>query len=91
MRIFKCKHNWNIDKRSNILQLDDMGYPLRLFICKCSKCGKSKQMWLDVSVQEAEEIKTGASFWIAWSDYEAQKENKPHPALISLTGRRMNK
>jgi hypothetical protein len=68
MALLSCKHNWNIDKRSNILQLDDMGYPLRLFICKCSKCGESEQMWLDVSIQEAEEIKTGASFWIAWSD-----------------------
>lgn len=43
MRLFKCNHDWYITEKSNVLQLDDMGYPLRLFICKCSKCGKSSQ------------------------------------------------
>ena len=35
----ECKHNWVINLRSNVLQQDDMGYPLRLCICKCLKCG----------------------------------------------------
>jgi len=62
----KCDHNWHIDKRSNILQLDSMGYPLRLFICKCSKCGKSDQQWIDVDEKELEELKNGKSFLLEW-------------------------
>ena len=40
------KHIWKIKERSNIIQYDNMGYVLRLFIVECS-CGKSKQMWID--------------------------------------------
>ena len=40
------KHNWKVKERSNIIQYDDMGYVLRLFLCKCS-CGKTKQIWID--------------------------------------------
>lgn len=61
MKLFKCKHKWELEKRSNMLQQDSMGYPLRLFILKCSKCGESKQMWIDVGVEELEELKTGES------------------------------
>ena len=52
----KCKHDYKIKSKSNTLQLDDMGYPLRLFICECSKCGKSKQQWIDVPKRELEEL-----------------------------------
>lgn len=48
MRLWKSKHNYIITEKSNILQLDDMGYPLMLCIIKCDKCGKSKQVWIDV-------------------------------------------
>ena len=41
------KHKMEITERSNIIQYDDMGYPLRLCICTCVKCGASEQMWLD--------------------------------------------
>lgn len=41
--MFKCKHNWQIIHAFNVLQQDEMGYPLRLFIQKCSKCGKIEQ------------------------------------------------
>jgi hypothetical protein len=35
MRLLKCRRNdWQVTERSNILQQDDMGYPLRL--CKGS-------------------------------------------------------
>lgn len=44
----KCNHDYKIVEKSNILQLDDMGYPLMLCISKCCKCGKSKQIWIDV-------------------------------------------
>ena len=49
MKLWKCKHNYIIAEKSNILQLDDMGYPLMLCIAKCRKCGKSKQIWVDVN------------------------------------------
>lgn len=48
IRFWKCKHNYTITEKSNVLQLDDMGYPLMLCIIKCNKCGKSKQVWIDV-------------------------------------------
>ena len=66
MRLFKCNHNWQVTERSNIIQQDDMGYPLRLFICKCSKCGKSEQQWIDVNEKELEELKTGKSVLLKW-------------------------
>lgn len=66
MRLFKCNHKWEITERSNALQQDDMGYPLRLFICKCSKCGKYDQQWIDVAEKELEELKTGKSFLLEW-------------------------
>lgn len=62
----RCSHKWFTDTRSNAIQLDDMGYPLRLFICKCQKCGEYEQMWLDVPVEEAEELKTGKSVLVQW-------------------------
>lgn len=66
MKSFKCKHKWKLEKRSNMLQQDSMGYPLRLFIMKCSKCGESGQMWIDVAVEELEELKTGESVLVKW-------------------------
>ena len=66
MKLFKCKHKWELGKRSNMLQQDSMGYPLRLFILKCSKCGESEQMWIDVGVEELEELKTGESVLVKW-------------------------
>ena len=42
------KHNYKTYKRSNVIQLDDMGYPLRLVILKCS-CGATEQAWLDTN------------------------------------------
>ena len=44
----KCKHEWKITEISNALQVDNMGYPLRLIIKVCSKCGRSEQAWIDV-------------------------------------------
>lgn len=66
MRLFKCKHRWKVIERSNALQQDTMGYPLRLCILKCSKCGKSEQQWLDTSEDALNELKTGKSFLIKW-------------------------
>ena len=66
----KCYHDWNIAERSNILQLDDMGYPLRLCIFKCSKCGKSEQRWIDVPVSECEELQDGKSVLVKWKEVQ---------------------
>lgn len=68
MKLFNrnCNHDYQMHQRSNALQQDEMGYPLRLFIFKCSKCGKYKQMWIDVPVEELEELKTGQSVLINW-------------------------
>lgn len=63
---FECDHRWKIAERSNALQLDDMGYPLRLFICKCSKCDKVEQQWIDVAESELEELETGESVLLKW-------------------------
>lgn len=67
MGLFKCKHNWEIIESSNVIQLDDMGYPLRLFICKCSKCGKFDQQWIDVDEEALEELETGKSVLLKWN------------------------
>lgn len=66
MILFGCSHNWVVHKRSNVIQQDDIGYPLRLFICQCSKCGKYEQQWIDVSEKELEELKTGKSVLLEW-------------------------
>lgn len=39
-------HDYKISEFSNVIQLDDMGYPLRLCILKC-QCGVTKQAWID--------------------------------------------
>ena len=54
MPIFKrlfhhCK--MKITETSNVIQFDDLGYPLMLCITKCPICGRSKQEWYDISAQ----------------------------------------
>ena len=66
MRLFECSHKWVAQKRSNALQLDDMGYPLRLFICRCSRCGRYDQQWRDVPRKEVEELDSGESVLVKW-------------------------
>lgn len=68
MGLFKkmCSHEYKITERSNALQQDEMGYPLRLCICKCAKCGKSTQQWLDTDESALEEVKSGKSFLVKW-------------------------
>ena len=67
MRLFKChNHKWEVLARSNALQQDSMGYPLRLCIVECAKCGKTDQMWLDDNVGALDEIESGKSFLVEW-------------------------
>ena len=65
-KLFECNHNWKIEQRSNVIQQDSMGYPLRLFIVKCSKCGKHEQHWIDVAEEELKELETGESVLLKW-------------------------
>ena len=42
------RHNFNkVAYKSNVVQYDSMGYPLRLYIMKCD-CGMTNQEWVDV-------------------------------------------
>ena len=63
-----CSHSFTAKTRSNALQLDGIGYPLRLFICKCEKCGVYDQMWIDVPKEEVKELDSGASVLVQWED-----------------------
>ena len=50
MKLFKKLHKHNFNKfayTSNVVQFDNMGYPLRLCIMKCD-CGMTNQEWIDV-------------------------------------------
>lgn len=62
----ECKHDWKLTEKSNVLQQDDMGYPLRLYIQKCTKCGKSEQVWVDVSEEALKGLLTGESVLLKW-------------------------
>lgn len=67
LRWRRCKHNFVRTHRSNVLQLDDFGYPLRLFITTCTKCGCSQQQWFDVSSSEMDELGSGKSTLLRWT------------------------
>ena len=67
MGLFGCRHNWEVIEKSNVIQQDDMGYPLRLFIVKCTKCGKTDQHWIDVNEKELKELETGESILLKWT------------------------
>lgn len=47
MKLHKC--DMHIYEVSNAIQFDTFGYPLRLCILRCSKCGRSRQEWIDTS------------------------------------------
>lgn len=59
-------HDWEVTERSNIIQQDDMGYPLRLCIVTCKRCGKSDQIWLDTNISAIQEIENGKSVLLEW-------------------------
>ena len=52
----KCSHEWVTSHRSNIVQLDEMGYPLRLFLLRCRKCGETDQQWIDSAISTKDSI-----------------------------------
>lgn len=62
-----CNHKFEFYEASNILQQDDMGYPLRLYMMKCSKCEKYEYRWVDVSESVLDEIESGKSVLLKWT------------------------
>ena len=74
MKLFKrkrsCSHEFQIVKRSNAIQYDHMGYPLRLCICECEKCGQYDQRWLDTYIDPTEDINNGELFLLKWEELE---------------------
>ena len=62
-----CKHEWKLTEYSNVLQCDDMGYPLRLCIFECRKCGVSEHRWIDVPLPALNELDTGESVLLKWT------------------------
>ena len=57
-RLFKrkCKHEYVRTHISNVIQYDDLGYPLRLCIFECKHCKSSKQEWYDTVERDADQI-----------------------------------
>lgn len=71
----KCD-DLEILEKSNVLQLDHNGYPLRLCLCKCKTCGRTSQKWLDESLGKAqEELKNGISVLCEWNYGENKTSN----------------
>lgn len=69
MNLFKkkCKyHHYKAQYGSNAIQLDSMGYPLRLYNCKCENCGHWKSMWFGEPIEALKELDTGESFQFKW-------------------------
>ena len=50
--LFSKEANFEVLSRSNVIQFDEMGYPLRLCIVKVD--GKVDQIWLDTCVFEGD-------------------------------------
>ena len=70
----KCQHEFVVIEKSNAIQFDSKGYPLRLCVCRCQKCGYSDQIWIDVPKFEANEITTGESFELEWTLLDTDKQ-----------------
>ena len=61
-----CKHEFEIFKRSNVIQLHELGYVLRLFTVKCKKCGATDYEWYNVPKDELKELETEESVLLEW-------------------------
>lgn len=47
-------HDHEIIQISNVIQRDDMGYPLRLCITRCKGCGMIDQRWIDTDERDGD-------------------------------------
>lgn len=67
--MFIHMHDFELKEKSNIIQFDDTGYPVRLCLLVC-RCGMSKQEWLYTNrVEDDIELK-----WSEISDEEKISE-----------------
>lgn len=66
LKKLNCPHDYIVHKKSNVLQIDDAGYPLRLCICKCEKCGRFRQMWIDEPMAVLDEVDEGKAVLLKW-------------------------
>lgn len=60
MKLFKKKNQIKITERSNVIQFDDMGYPLRLVIVD-----DKEQIWIDTYEEEGDVV-------VNWKSNNAQ-------------------
>ena len=69
-------HDWEVTDRSNTIQQDEMGYPLRLCILTCKRCGKSEQHWLDTDISALNEVKNGKSVLLEWENTKESEDTE---------------
>ena len=70
MAIF-CRHPRSvIVAKSNVIQFDQSGFPLRLVAVKCLICGKNDHTWVDIKKSELDELSTGKSVLCKWENME---------------------
>lgn len=69
-------HDWKVTERSNTIQQDDMGYPLRLCIVTCKRCGKSDQMWLDTDISALNEVENGKLVLLEWEQTKESEDTE---------------
>lgn len=50
----ECHHQYKVIERSNTIQHDPFGKPLRLCISECVMCGHCKQEWFDTYEQKGD-------------------------------------
>ena len=69
-------HDWKVTERSNIIQQDDMGYPLRLCIVTCKRCGKTEQHWLDTDISALDEVESGKTVLLEWEKAKKSEDTE---------------
>lgn len=68
MAIF-CKHPKSvIFAKSNVIQFDQVGFPMRLETLECLICGKKYYAWNYIKESELDELSTGKSVLCKWEN-----------------------
>ena len=68
MAIF-CKHPRSVPvAKSNVIQLDQSGFPMRLETMECQICHKRYFTWIDIKKSELDELSTGKSVLCKWRE-----------------------
>jgi hypothetical protein len=70
MAIF-CRHPKSvIVAKSNVIQFDQSGFPMRLETMECLICGKKYYAWNYIKKSELDELSTGKSVLCKWGNVE---------------------